>query len=66
MVYSEQDEEQETQDDSADCIYQKSLHGKEVTKTIAKNAEDVGPKDAVWAWKWKWEEKLFFSAEPGI
>lgn len=51
MVCSEQHEEQETQDDSADCIYQKLLHGKEVTKTIAKNAED--PKNAVWAWKWK-------------
>lgn len=53
MFYSEQDEEKEAQDDSADCIYQKLLRGKEATtnNVITKTAEDVGPRDAVWAWK---------------
>lgn len=34
MVYSDQDEEKEAQDDSADCIYQKLLRGKEATTKL--------------------------------
>lgn len=55
MVCLVQGEEKEAQDDSADCIYQKLLHGKEATKNsmITKNAEDVGPRGVAWAWKWR-------------